>query len=188
MKVDPEFDYAEAHDPDPWRIMGVQLLAFRTGHKRILQRTKSPFLFKDAGELKVQHLIFALWVCSRSFAEAEKGQFSLVWRIWAWRIARMLERNEELFYSRVEMFFQYMAEANAKPKSMRPTKREGEPEPEITFAPSLMILKRDLMGKHGYAPAEFWELPIRLANYERFAQLEEEGSFSWPEGWERGIA
>lgn len=186
MQVTPEFDYAEAHDPDFTRIMGVRLLPFRTGHKRLLQRDRSTFLFEDAGEIRPIDLIAALWVCSRSYAEASAKKPSLLWKFYAGRLERWLSKHEDVFNDRVGKFFEYMAEAYSRPKSMRKVRKDGEPEPEITFAPNLMVLKRDLMGKHGYSEAAFWEMPIRKANYERFAQLEEDRAVTWPEGWEVG--
>lgn len=191
MKIDPEFDYAEAHSPDSWRILGVRLLPFRAGHKLILQRTGSPFLFDTVGDIEIEHLIFALWVCSRPYKKAQHYRLrllSLEWMLFTAIVSLRCAINEEIFLSRVELFFNYMNEANVRPSSMRRIKRDGDAdEDRNTFAPSLMILKRDLLGQNicdQKTVSAFWEMPLRLAYYERYAQLEREGSVTWPQAWE----
>jgi hypothetical protein len=175
MQTDPEIEYAERHHPrEHWRILGVELLPFRTGHKNLLLARRSPF-FCPQKELSAADLIFAIWVCSRPYVQAARG-FSLRWKLWAFRMALKLKRNELLFWQRVEMFLDYLAETNAKPPGMR-----SNPEGETTLAPSLMILKRDLLTR--YSLAEFWELPMAVAQIDRNAILELEGVVSWREGW-----
>lgn len=183
MKVNPEVDYAEAHSPTEWQILGVRLLPLRFGHKQELLREKSPF-FHNEREIEPKDLIFALWVCSRPHWKLANG-FSVTWRIWALWLSLKMKRNELLFYSRAEMFLRYVSEAHSLPARIRKVSKDGK-QPETTLAPSLMVIKRDLMSKHGYSPEQIMEMPMRLAIYERFAQLEDEEVVAWPQSWEAG--
>jgi hypothetical protein len=177
VRTTPDIDYAEKHHPPAkWRILGVELLPYRTGHKNLLLARRSPFVCKGEKDFDISELLFAVWVCSRPYHEAAKG-LTPRWKFWALRMALKLKRNELLFWPRVEMFIDYLCENHQPPKGMR-----ANAEGEKTLAPSLLIFKRDLLTR--YTVEEFWELPMAVAIADRDAILELDGTVSWKAGWE----
>lgn len=181
---DSEHSYADAHQPEHWRILGVRLLPFKVGHKLLLHKIKSPILGGDKLP-EIQDLIVALWICSRSYAKAARSisqPLPFLWRVKATAIARRTIKDQELFLSRVLMFREYASESHKNPEGIY-----RDSSAEKTYAPLIGLLKLDLMERHGFTEDQVLEMPLRKAMAERAIILSERDQvFSWPEPWEKG--
>lgn len=179
MKIDPEIDYAQRHfPPETWRIAGARLLPFRLGHQLILQAKGSPFLCSSV-EFTPRDLVFALWVCSRPYKKAKRFRMSLLWRIWSFRLLWKFKRDDDAFWERIEMFFNYLGEEHEKPKRIRKVGRDGQERQEATISPSLMCFKRELLSRYRNED-DLWELPMRVAVIDCYGIAEANGAIKWP--------
>lgn len=178
----PDFDYAEACIPDRWMILGRMLLPFSVGHNILLERVQSPFSI--TGNVELADLVQAVWICERDFESGERAllngnTFALRMFARGAEFRSMLQKN--LLKKNASAFAEYVQSSLRKPHGIW-----KDSKAELTYAPSLMILIRDLANHYGYSRSEIMNMPMRQAVFERFAVLERDKTISWPEPWESG--
>lgn len=177
--MSPDLDYAQRCIPDRWRVLGRPLLPFSVGHNLLLERVKSPFAI--SGKLTLQDLILAVWICERPFEQGAGGLlngdcFSLRWFTWNASLWSAMQKN--LLQTHAEAFSEYIQAGIKKPKVWT------DKAAEQTYAPTVLIIARDLCNHYGYSWEYVMNMPMARAIIERYGILEKDKTISWPEPWE----
>lgn len=177
-----DYEYASDCLPDRWTVLGVRLKPLLVGHLLLLERVQSPFLTGE--KIMESDLTQAVWICANSYSDGVAQLYSkptFNQKIWTWRKTLACVFKKSTTEKESVKLANYIIAARTPSKKIL-----HDAEGEKTYAPFVMVLKRDLMSYWGYSSIEVLEMPLRQAMIEREGYLEANGAASFPEPWEGG--
>lgn len=173
-----DLEFADSCHADISVILGVRLEAFKVGHKLLLQRLRSPFVV--GGDGNAPELVQAVWICSRSYADAVRGLYRasfserLSARLFSWATA-WRAGDESFIQQQADAFTAYIAKAEKDVRNV--SVKEGVPR---THAPLIPLLIEDLCEAYNYTPEQVLELPFKKASFLRMQLLvKPESGLNW---------
>ena len=182
---DAETDYAEACNPDRWKILGVRLKPFCEGHRLLLKRIGSPFV--NGGAVNGLAFLSALMICSMSYEKGQKfvaGRRSIKAIILTIFVALVGSILPSFLNRRAEALANYMQEAERLPKGIfRSTfGPDGKPV-EKTHAPAALVFESDICNHYHCSFSEVMNMPMRKATFLRYRLLETDKLIRWRAPW-----
>ena len=171
-------EYFEAHVPEPIILLGEPLRPFSLGAAVLLHRF-APRLIEGEERPTTDDLSVGIYVCSRTYEEAEQGMRSGAVINWAKAFGKKLSRmckakkkqpdpDEEL-----GLLVSYIAEGFKAPTVWREERADHRIK---TGAPELALLKVAIMSELGHSETSALNRPLRLSYYEYFALQEYRGN------------
>jgi hypothetical protein len=162
--------FAIAATQRPEQVLRLTLQPFSVGHKLLLERLQSPFLRADSKPL-YEDLIRAALVCALPFAARRDGRlFNLKLKIWLWRARKVSDWQGEVEKLRVHIATGSLC-PRIKPEGGR---APGSPWTLRLYQFLTLVLK--------VPPAQAWDYPYGMAQFEWCGYWEGEGSLKvWNE-------
>ena len=162
--------YAQACHPPRWTVCGQRLEPLSMGHAILLQSNASPFM--TGYPCGVEHLLAALWICSRPVipgVDTMQRKLPLRWRVGGFLLSVMMIRNRERVFAAIEMMLDYVREATAYEP---PIAKKEQKVCRTSSAPSYLPMKRALMNHYGYTEERVLNMPLQQAKWEHCGWLE----------------
>lgn len=178
---DADQDYAEACNPDKWKILGLPLSDYCEGHKQNLKRISSPFICQ--GSIDGAALVSALLICSRTWEQGQKliaRKPSFKTRMFVRLVATLESLNPQFIARRSSAFLQYIEEAEKLPKGIFRSQLKPDGKPiEKTHAPLALIYESDLMNHYHCTLSQLMNWPSRKLVFMRYRLLELDKLMRW---------
>lgn len=181
MRADLEF--ADDCHGDIAVIAGIRLLAFKVGHKLLLQRMRSPFAI--GGRVGIKHLLQAIRICSRSYVAAASELYSarlrtrLAVQLWTYAMSYRAQRHLEFVSVNSKALFDYITDCERDPENI--FVKTSVPRTHVPFIP---LLIEELCAHYNYTPDQVLEMPMRKAIILRFQSLvKPDSGLKWRESW-----
>lgn len=181
-------EYYAAQVPEPWTILGLELLPLSAGHIILLNRIESPFVCGDPVEW--EDLACAVFICSRTF-EGAMASFAAMEALeeWAteWHRKLIVEQGPEIdFPKKVEEFNAYLKEGTKHPDYVA---TGGSSVGDVA---AIQFVKTTLMAETGISETQFlnqaWRISMLdfLTSCARKGQLQIVESDAMEEAFEAG--
>ena len=155
---------------DP-KCLGVQLKPYSYAHWEVLRKFHSPYLYQqangDPAPTTRRDLLFAVWVCSRTFKQLQRELFD--WRSKLLLNWRTLGRDFAFNDSQMRV---YLDDFRRVPRSLKMQHKEP---PQPCAAPVSFHITRHLREHEGFTLAESWDCPIGLGRCLFMAWQEAQG-------------
>ena len=160
--------YQQAFLAAPVTVLGKRLRPFALGHSYLLEACERPFA--RGGEVAPAELVFAVWICSRSFEDCitglRAGDTATKCRMWGFK-NRKADYNREM-----DIFDAYIADHSEVPLRWEvPGKQSSGPR-----VPWQIAMFWNLCS--GRVDESLWDLPLGRAIVYSAARIASEGDDS----------
>jgi hypothetical protein len=160
--MEQDLNFAKAEHPEERILLWVRLLPFSIGHKLLLHRICSPFMF--GGKVSLNDLLDAILICSSDYRTAKRVMRGLKFKekLWTWMVRFLCWKNPARIEQEIDEFEDYLSNSGEpKPRTWKVSGKTRE-----THVPEILNIKLTLLSSDcGFCESEIMDMPLVKARW-----------------------